>query len=216
MALLTSTQDSSGSVRYLTYQMQTVPSVKTKKADSYHEQEPYSVLSRLCSKGEFSGVQEGSFISSVFLASASFQFDLLSSTSPNLSVNGENKSKSNEIVGTVGVVRSPGSGLEAVAITSSGPSKSVYMFSFHDYGNAMLHLENTLKSTEVSSYWLADVVNGTRPISTNFGEKALIDLFVWAIQLADGTLLSWFVPCLEFHPFPSDVRTLPDLFRMLS
>ena len=205
VVLLTSEQGQNGTVDFVVYQLQTTPSIKTQSSDSYKEQNPYSILSRCCSIGQFPEGPPNSSISGLFLASASFQFDLVRQKS-----NADNRSnggghQTSEIVGTVGVFRSPGFGLDAIVVTSAGLSKVISVFNYNEHGNAMLILQKSMKSLEVSSYWLSDVVNATRPISTSYGENGLIDLFVWTIQLTDGKLLCWFVPCLEFHSTPSQV-----------
>jgi hypothetical protein len=199
VVLLSSEEDHKGTITFRMLQFQVIPSFKRQTSGSYNEQNPYTVLSRQCSVGEISKALDGSSIACVFLAGASFQFDLIHK-SPN-----EPTSRVKEIVGTIGVLRSPGIGLEAIAVTSTGASQATLLSNFGEPENNTQNLKKTLKSSEISAYWLADVVKGRQSVITKYGENATIDFFVWTLQQADGELLCWFVPCLEFHAFPSEV-----------
>ena len=196
LVMLTSTEDSVGLTKYILYQLQVIPSVgRTQSSDSYVEHRPYSVLSKQASAGEIKTGDDTSG-STVLLASASFQFDLRHrwkfGSNESASSTGE---KVNEIVGTVGIIKSPGCGLDAVVLTSIGPSRIAAVIDSQDKGNA----KRPLKSSEISSYWLSDFIHAQRSILTTYGESALMDFYAWTFQRADGKVLTWFVPCLEFE-----------------
>lgn len=187
-----------GTVDYLAFQFQAIPSVgRTQSSESYQEHNPFSVLSKQCASGHIECPVDGSSVASVFLASASFQFDLRQRGSKFSAFNSP-ATEPNEIIGAVGVLRTPGCGLEAVALTSAGSSRSAAMLGSHAKGNKVSTGRSDMKASEISSYWLSDIILGQRPISTEFGGRAKIDFFVWTFQVANGKVYSWFVPCLEF------------------
>lgn len=198
VVMLTSCQDEVGLTQYIVFQLQVIPSIgRSQNSDSYVEHRPYSIFCLQASAGEMKTADDSS-VATVFLASASFQFDLRrmrfggsSTTEPS----------ANEIVGTIGIIKSPGGGLDAVVLTSMGPSRiSAVLESQGDDDT-----REALKCSEISSYWLSDFVHAQRSIVTSFQENALMDLYAWAFLRADGEMLTWFVPCLEFEvsEFPS-------------
>ena len=207
VVLLSSITEQSGVTDFLVYQFQVIPSVgRSQSSDSYVEHSPFSVLSKQCSSGVVRAKGVGDSTISVFLASASFQFDLRQRKSrisrddmPPLS--DPEVGEVNAIVGTIGLITSPG-GLDAVVITSKGPSLVLAIFSTN---NTEQGQGKPIKSSEISSFCMSDVLLAQRSISTSYGENALLDFYVWTFQLADGRIHSWFVPCLEF---PFEVRLL--------
>lgn len=195
---------------FLVYQFQAIASVgRTQSSDSYTEQNPYSVLTRQCSAGTPRNGESTASASSYFLAGASFQFDLrqkrIRTARDALSGPTSRGGEANELIGTIGVVRSPGGGLSAVVLTSKGPSIVLSILDRDGHGIVRQGQRQPLKSSEISAYWLSDIILAQRSISTSYGENVLIDFYVWTLQLADGGVLSWFVPCLRFCFFPSAV-----------
>lgn len=187
VAILTATKDSAGMTSYIVSQLQVIPSVgRTQSSGSYAEAHPYSVLSKQASAGEIK-TGDCNTESTAFLASASFRFDLRQK------MNGSGQ-KANEIVGTIGVIKSPGSGIDALVLTNSGPSR---ITAIHD----KQHNQNEKKkllSSEILSYWLSDFIHAHRNLVTAQNENAFVDFYAWTFQLRDGKLLTWFVPCLQF------------------
>ena len=88
-----------------------------------------------------------------------------------------------EYLATLGVIRTPG-GLEAVGIFSRGSPL------FSPVG----------ESAETAGYWLSDIVCTKNMDATEILPGAGMDVFVWAIQLVDGEILSWCVPYIcDYH-----------------
>ena len=206
LVLLSSLPRFMGSVDFLAFQLQAVHSVaRTQSSESYQEHHPFSVLSRQCSGGQVQCPLDGSSIASVFLASASFQFDLRLRT--NRSSNGAQQ-ESNQIVGALGVIRTPGCGVEAITLTSSGPSRSTTILGKSEGNVSLLDSNDEMKSNEISSYWLSDIMLAQHSISPNFGGQAVMDFFVWTFQIGNGKVFCWFVPCLVFPTTKTSVRIL--------
>ena len=190
VVMLTTTESSTGMTGYIVSQLQVIPSVgRTQSSGSYAEAHPYSVLSKQASTGEIK-TGDGRTGSTVFLASASFQFDLRQKMNFSPGAGHE----ANEIVGTIGVIKSPGSGLDALVLTNNGFSRIAAILEKQDNKNETAKLQ----SSEISSYWLSDFIHAQRTLVTAQSENALMDFYAWTFQLVDGKLLTWFVPCLQF------------------
>lgn len=190
VAILTATKDSAGMTSYIVSQLQVIPSVgRTQSSGSYAEVHPYSVLSKQASAGEIK-TGDGNTGSTVFLASASFRFDLRQK----MKFSSGAGQKANEIVGTIGVIKSPGSGIDALVLTNSGPSR---ITAIHDKQHNQ-NEKKKLRSSEILSYWLSDFIHAQRNLVTAQSENAFVDFYAWTFQLGDGKLLTWFVPCLQF------------------
>lgn len=60
------------------------------------------------------------------------------------------------------------------------------------------------ESAETAGYWLSDIVCTKNMDATEILPGAGMDVFVWAVQLVDGEILSWCVPYIcDYH---SEVR----------
>ncbi|CAB9526652.1 expressed unknown protein [Seminavis robusta] len=149
----------------------------------------------LCSGGTVHTGTNGSSITSFFIASASFQFDLRQRrTSHSISSNSSSPLTLEDFICAIGVTRTPGCGLEVVVVTSEGPLSNTPVL-----GKALPGM-NDLKSAEIASYYLSDTVN---PECTNALGGSLVSMgfYVWTFQLASGKLFCWIVP------FPSQQST---------
>ncbi len=169
--LVSSTNPGTCDMDYSCYRLQ-VCKVETNipLADSYHELKPYCVITKEAIHGPLkNGARSVGPISSVFLAGASFDFDLLSSSK-------NSEDDEDEMIVTLGIVRSPG-GIEAVNLT----------------GTNKAFISSILDDNEVSKICLADIMgcNNANPYN---GRNVLINAFVWTIELLNGHLYCWTVP----------------------
>lgn len=140
-------------------------------ADSYHELKPYIVVVEHTMHGMLkNGARSVSPISSVFLAGASFDFDLTKKAE-------ETNESMEETIATLGVVRSPG-GIEAVNLSR----------------NNKAYVASVSNEAEVSKLSLADIICGSNLQSSRDGESHPIDAFVWTIEFLNGEILCWTVP----------------------
>lgn len=114
-----------------------------------------------------------------------------------LAHDGEEETSSNsEFIATLGIFRTPGFGLDVVTISSRGPATCSQVIP-----GISTDQNQTAPSLQVSKYWLSDVVDGSRWHAQTTGTSSLdVDsFFVWAIELFDGSLLSWLVPFFVGH-----------------
>lgn len=139
-------------------------------ADSYHELKPYNVITDEVIHGPLrNGTRSVGPISSVFLAGASFDFNLLIPSQ-------SNGNDDEEMIATLGIVRSPG-GIETVHLTSTNK----------------VYISSVLDDNEVSKICLADIICDRNRNSSKTG-ASLIDAFVWTIELLNGQTYCWTVP----------------------
>jgi hypothetical protein len=194
LVLLSSRPDETGVVGYLLYQFQVVKSLgRNRSSGSYVEHSPFSVLSRQCASGEIK-MRNGSSITSVFLASASFHFDLRQRHSRVSSHTRTAETQLEKAICTLGIIRTPGCGLEALVISS-----------MRDYSGVVLQLgeKGNLMSFEIASYHLSDLIHG--------GDAALIGFYTWTLLLASGKMICWIVPSMSHHCSPTKVKAPPHL-----
>jgi hypothetical protein len=173
--LVSSTNPGTCDMDYSFYRLQVSKPNTTSNAlaDSYHELKPYLVIVQASIRGALkNGTRLVGPISSVFLAGASFDFDLSNSQKP---TDGED---TDDTIATLGVVRSPG-GIEAVNLSHNNKS---YMASV------------SAEDEEVSKIYLADVICGSNLQPCQNGESHPIDAFVWTIEFLSGEICCWTVP----------------------
>ena len=156
---------------YLIFRLQ----VFCNKVPSSHSSEPYIarrpffVMTQNIMKANINDKNSSGPVTSIFIASAYFHFDLRQSkrkkTTPETNVS--------DFIATLGVVRSPG-GLEAVSLLKNGESYFAPLSRF-----------------EVSRYQLSDHIhNGVLQ-----NDKHTQNLkFVWTIELLNGNMICWSVP----------------------
>ena len=155
--------DESSNTTFAVYQLQ-ASQWRPRKAASYRDLLPFIVQSRLASSSSVGSA------STLFLASASFLFDLEESKHPN---------GASDYVATLGVVRNPGGGIDAMAIAAAGV-QSV---------GEVVGPDSLRTRSELASYWLADfIVN--KPVE----HGVVADCFAWCLEMADGSLYCWSAP----------------------
>jgi hypothetical protein len=199
LILLSSCPDETGVVGYVIYQCQAVKSLgRNQSSGSYVEHSPFSVLSHQCASGEIK-TWNGSSIASVFLASASFQFDLRQRHSRVSSHTRAQDIQLEKAICTLGVIRTPGCGLEALVISSMGVYSGVVLQA-GEKGNLM--------SFEIASYYLSDIISG--------GDAALMGFYTWTLLLASGRMICWIVPSMSHHHSPTKVKATPIYVRLLA
>jgi len=139
-------------VSYCFYQLQ-----KTDFSTSIMDKEQldYTVYSFLASQGTVPG--ETPFCNAIFLASASFNFDLNCPETPT-------NADVFESLGTLGIIKYPGNGIHGAIMTPRGVGVVVELKPLID----------------VSSFFISDIVTTESD-----------SIFVWAFELADGTVLCW-------------------------
>jgi len=150
--------DSSADTQYRVFQLQVFPRMSG-NATSYAERKSYVAVAKLATRGKLG------YAASILLASASFEFDLHPRRLE--SYPGDN---SDSYVATFGAIDSWVGGIDAVVASTNGIMSTKQLFE---------------TSSELTSYWLADIVNEGRSVS-----------LAWVLQLADGRLLCWVVPCI--------------------
>lgn len=176
VVLVSSTHPGTCDMNYSFYRLQVSKpdSSSNALADSYHELKPYLVIVQESIQGALkNGTRSVGPISSVFLAGASFDFDLATNKTNTGGSDGD------DTVATLGVVRSPG-GIEATNLSNSNKA---YM--------APVSAEDE----EVSKICLGDVICGSSSQScSENGEFHPIDAFVWTIEFLSGRICCWTVP----------------------
>lgn len=182
VVLVSSSNPASCDMDYSCYRFQvcTVPNNGSLADSSYHEVKPYVVIAQETIYGPLkNGARSVGPISSVFLAGASFDFDLLNSSTQNLKQ--KQQQQDEEMIATLGIVRTPG-GMEAVNLSSTNKA----------------YVASILEEDEVSKICLADIICGgshgdwlSNKITTT---TSAIDSFVWTIELLNGQIHCWMVP----------------------
>lgn len=157
--------------KYQVFQLQ----VSSKQSDSapYRDPLPYEVRARMAAANEIKSPAE------VFLAGASFAFDL------NETIDSVAKLAQIEYIATLGVLRTPGNGVDALAVSGSNVAAI----------GEVVKPASSLDECTISSYCQTDFVRGRF-----FGEgaaKMQVDCFVWLLQLSNGRLFCWSVPFVQ-------------------
>jgi hypothetical protein len=147
----------------------------------------FVVKAKKCSDGQLLEPESSSeaAVSGIFLASASFDFDSVKSESTR-HLNGDQNDSSTAFHATVGIIRSPCEGLEAVLISSVG---------VHDRKEIIAGAGSSFTarpSSEVSSYWHSHTIPFDPSLTKE--TKRVESFFVWSIELCDGTMICWSVP----------------------
>jgi hypothetical protein len=162
--------DSSVSTHFQVFQMQVFPR-KTDNATSYAGRKSYAAIARFSASGSIG------YSASIFLASASFSFDL----HPRKQVHGFHRLDDN-YVATCGAIRAYGGGVDALIISEAAVSSTKAVL---DPANSC---RDSTTASELSRFWLANIITSEDIVS-----------FSWILQLADGRLLCWTVPCITDH-----------------
>lgn len=177
LSAATDGSDRETGIRYATFQLQVKPieSVDTEAASG---QLPYTTLCRCVSHGEVrlrdrSAVS--ALVSGIFLAGASFSFDLRQGE--------EGQALGfDEYICTLGIIRSPGGGLHGVTVTTAGATVAAPV------------LIQGSKICDVPVYFLSDVVLGAQHGEGNGKHASTSNYHAWTIEQADGQMFCWFVP----------------------
>lgn len=161
-------QNTGQTIDYCLYDLQV--SVKRPGfSDSYHDIKPYSIVARENIKGAVKyGAEEKGTITSVFLAGASFDYDLVHVS--------RQTSDQDATIATLGVTRSPG-GMDAVVLKTY----------------KKVEVASIVKGEEVSNVRLGDILSVSRSDQPSL-DCTQIGAFVWTIELLDGHILCWKVP----------------------
>jgi hypothetical protein len=162
--------DSSVLTQYQVFQLQ-VFSRKSDSATSYAERKSYAAIGRCSASGTIG------YSASIFLASASFGFELhprkLARPYERLD---------DRYIATCGVIKAYGGGVDALMVSEAGVLSTKRVLDPVDScGGASA-------ASELSRYWLANIVTSDDDVS-----------FAWVLQMADGRLLCWAVPCITDH-----------------
>jgi hypothetical protein len=171
--------DSSASTHFQVFQMQVFPR-KTDNATSYAGRKAYAAIARFSASGSIG------YSASIFLASASFRFDL----HPRKQVHSSDI-LDDKYVATCGAIRAYGGGVDALIVSEAGvlSTKSVL--------DPVNSCQGSTTASELSRYWLANIVTSEDIVS-----------FAWILQLANGRLMCWTVPCITDHD-AEDSRSEP-------
>lgn len=176
-------EDGSSITNYQMYQLE----VDSDGTHDDSQETRFVVKAKKCSDGQLLETESSprAPVSGVFLASASFDFDSVTSESSR-SLNGDSKDSSATFHAAVGIIRSPCEGLEAVLITGEGVHDRKEIIS--GAGDAF----TARPSSEVSSYWHSHTIPfDPSPKNEN---KRLESFFVWSFELCDGSMICWSVP----------------------
>lgn len=166
VVFLSSTNFEMSEMNYTSFQLQLTRAKAQGVTGGFGNQKQFSILAKKVIQGTFKdGTRSVGPISSVFVAGASFRFDL------------ESDNEQNEhFVATIGISRTPG-GLEVISLDTENRA----------------YISPVVSADEVSKVWLADIVNESGHIASHHWERASC---VWAIELINGELFCWSVPCL--------------------
>ena len=167
VVFLSSTNFEMSEMNYTSFQLQLTRAKAQGVTGGFGNQKQFSILAKKVIQGTFKdGTRSVGPISSVFVAGASFRFDL------------ESDNEQNEhFVATIGISRTPG-GLEVISLDTENRA----------------YISPVVSADEVSKVWLADIVNESGHIASHHWERASC---VWAIELINGELFCWSVPCLS-------------------
>lgn len=162
------------SMTYMAYQLQAIDSSPASVVDEPQNQ--CRVLTRLCSTGVLQPSYHSEVGSSVFLAGASFQFDLSES------LGGFN---THAYVGTIGIIQSDGC-LSAVCITPTGPN----------FGGVVIPAssEDGSYRSQIASFWLSDDMEEIQMSNSKSIERDSSSSFYWTVTRNDGRTYCWRVP----------------------
>jgi hypothetical protein len=151
---------------------QTVQRIKVSDSVNRH---PYFVMVQEVLHGKFrNGARSVGPVSSIFIAGASFRFDLQKFQ----------KKTSKTLIGlddfvvTLGVFRTPG-GLEGVCLGMNGKAWSA-----------------PVAKCEVSKYWLSDLIHSNTLLGSHGPPSAQ---FAWIVKLTNGEIICWPVPSIMPH-----------------
>jgi hypothetical protein len=160
--------DESSNASFVIYHLQ-VARWMPRTASSYKDMLPLIVLARLASHSSVGTA------SALFLASASFSFDLESNSSQRFD--------ESDYIATLGVVRGP-SGVDGIAFSSSNA------IAFRE----VVPLPDLQSHSELVSCWIADSIPG------NPGRDVGEDKVAWFLEMSNGDLHFWLAPYLQALP----------------
>ena len=201
--------DRTGNVHYHVYQLE----VDSDGINQDTQEARFVVKAKLSSEGNLTSPSDSTnaAVSGVFLASASFDFDNVSDTPlsvRNLYGTSNDSSSADSTVtrtylATIGIIRSPCEGLEAVFITTDGVDGRKEIIA------GACSVFTSRPSSEVSSFWHSHTIPFDPSVKCD--KNRVESFFVWSIELCDGNLLCWSVPYVGGSP--SKVRGCFVLYR---
>ena len=173
IALVYSTDLATAEYNFLVFRLQVfrnkVVSSHSSEA-SYIARRPFYIMAREALRGRMNCNDNSGPVTSVFIASACFQFDLRQ-----LKKKKAVEVDEGDFIATLGVVRTPG-GIQALSVFKNGETCSAF-----------------LTNCEVSKYQLSDrILSGVHSSS----RRTPIIRFMWTIELLNGNVVCWSTPSI--------------------
>lgn len=171
VALVSSSNTNTCDLSYQIFQIEVLSRSRddSSGADTYRDLQPFSIVAKKRLEGTLkNGARSIGPVSSSFLAAASFDFDD--------SATAEGDSTEDDLVATIGVVRTPG-GLESVSL----------------YTNNSSYVTDVIKEGEIAKLSLADTICDSQ-LNSPPDDASPVDAFVWTLETIDGKIYCWTVP----------------------